>query len=104
MIDKHRLLHFCDGDRELAARVLVMMKSEIDDAVGRLADLLKNQEWETLSNTAHKLKSHGDYIGAITLVELAKQLETQAATTSGIELSELIRRINAEAALLPDTL
>ena len=104
MIDLNRLLHFCDGDRALAAQVFAMMKPEIDTAVARLDELLANQQWEMLSNTAHKLKSHCEYLGASSLAELARQVESQADAGIGTDLPSLIHNIKALATTLPETL
>ena len=95
MIDLNVLLEFCGGDENLAQNFIAMFKTEAQEASGQLDQYLANKQYDELSNTAHKLKSHFNYLGASALAQIAYAVETQSRNEEEDQLSDSVRQLKS---------
>jgi len=75
MININRLMEYCDNDAELAMQFLEMFRGKASAAISEMPGLAANGDWKALSNSAHKMKSQCRYVGAVSLADLAANIE-----------------------------
>lgn len=95
MIDMNRLMEFCDHDEELAMQFLEMFRGRANAAVTQMPVLADNEDWETLSNNAHKMKSQCRYVGAESLAEIAAGIEVACDKHEFGKISDMVAQFNA---------
>ncbi len=76
LINSVKGINFCAGDKELYENVLEMFVAEFDDESRALQTYYEQRDQKKYVTHAHKLKSSGRTIGADSLFEEAKELET----------------------------
>lgn len=88
VIDKQKLLAYCDGDEQLASNLLIMFGKEAQEALDVIPRYLAGQQWDALAITVHKIKSHCRYLGAEEMAHLAGTIEKRcdAGAVSGLDL------------------
>ena len=96
MIDRSVLLEFCGGDESLAQNFINMFKVEAQEASGQLLPFVSARQFDELSNTAHKLKSHFNYFGAADLAELAFKVETMSRNEEEDNLAVLVTQLKSQ--------
>ena len=78
VIDSTALDNMIGGDEELLADLATMFIQFLPDVEGRIRVALENRDAPRVESVFHQLRSRVSYFGAISLQQLAKQIEQQA--------------------------
>jgi HPt (histidine-containing phosphotransfer) domain-containing protein len=80
-----------DGDDSMKKTMLEMLLDELPQEVKKMAELLEQKNWETLSSVSHKMKSTLAFVGNEEMTAANKQVELIAKSTPSPEsLEDLI--------------
>jgi HPt (histidine-containing phosphotransfer) domain-containing protein len=79
------LMQLMDNNAEIVLEVLAIFKAEVPKDMANLELHLKNEEWEMLGKTAHKLKSSVGNLGLNQLRDLFLFLEQNGKETTNLD-------------------
>ncbi|HEX7411897.1 MAG TPA: Hpt domain-containing protein [Bacteroidales bacterium] len=83
-----------DGDEEFMKTMIGMFLESTPLAINALQDSLGQADWETMRQTAHKLRSHLRYFAIIEAAELTEEIERIAAKNPEKQvLSVLVEKV-----------
>lgn len=83
-----------DGDEEFLKTMIGMFLESTPIALNVMKDSLDQADWETMRQSAHKLRSHLRYFGMIEAAELTEEIERVATKNpEGQALSVLINKV-----------
>ena len=88
--DLSYLMQLMDNNAEIVLEVLAIFKSEVPKDIQKLENHLKNEEWEMLSKTAHKLKSSVGNLGLNELRDLFLFIEQNGKDKTNLDKVPLI--------------
>jgi len=74
------------GSEEAAQRFVTLFQQQLPAQLDAMRQAFENQDWETLSNTAHGLKSQCKYLGLEEAANLLQKLENDPSDTKKAEL------------------
>lgn len=69
------------GSEEAAQRFVTLFRQQLPGQLDMLRQAFANQDWETLSNTAHGLKSQCKYLGLEEAADLLQKMENDPSET-----------------------
>ncbi|HEY4329334.1 MAG TPA: response regulator [Phycisphaerae bacterium] len=95
-IDPAALLKRCGGDPKFAAAVTKRFQSQAGVEVAKIQQALTRNDAETLSRTAHSLKSMSAYMAADSAAELARQIESLGRADHLADVIPLLDSLRAE--------
>jgi HPt (histidine-containing phosphotransfer) domain-containing protein len=85
-----------DGDEEFMKTMVAMFLESTPEALQVMQQSLEKDDWESIRQAAHKLRSHLRYFGIITAAELTEEIERTAAKNPEKEaLSILIGKVTS---------
>jgi HPt (histidine-containing phosphotransfer) domain-containing protein len=85
-----------DGDEEFMKTMVGMFLESTPIAIKAIQESLDKADWETIRQSAHKLRSHLRYFGMIEAAELTEEMERIATKNPGKDvLSPLIDKVTA---------
>lgn len=67
-----------DGDEEFMKTMIAMFLESTPSALKVMQDCLEQSDWDTMRQSAHKLRSHLRYFGMIKAAELTEEIERTA--------------------------
>lgn len=83
-----------DDDEEFLKTMIGMFLENTPVALKVMKDSLDRSDWETMRQTAHKLRSHLRYFGMIEAAELTEEIEHIATKNpEGQDLSVLLDKV-----------
>lgn len=74
------------GSEEAAQRFVNLFVQQLPGQLDALSQAYTDQDWETLSNTAHGLKSQCKYLGLEEAADLLQKIENDPSETKKEEL------------------
>ena len=74
------------GSEEAAQRFVTLFQQQLPGQLEALRQAFENQDWETLGNTAHGLKSQCRYISLEEVADLLQKLENAPSETNQADL------------------
>jgi HPt (histidine-containing phosphotransfer) domain-containing protein len=74
------------GSEEAAQRFVTLFYQQLPGQLDMLLQAFTDQDWETLSNTAHGLKSQCKYLGMEETADLLQKMENDPSGTKKVEL------------------
>jgi HPt (histidine-containing phosphotransfer) domain-containing protein len=74
------------GSEEAAQRFVTLFQQQLPGQLEALRQAFAEQDWETLSNTAHGLKSQCKYLGLEEAADLLQKIENNPSETKKEEL------------------
>jgi HPt (histidine-containing phosphotransfer) domain-containing protein len=90
------LLEELDGDREILARMLEIFERDCDARLIRLRAAVRSDDWGTVEEEAHALKSGVGNFFADQAYETASQLEIIAKDGDETEIAANLHKLEAE--------
>jgi len=83
-----------DGDLSMKKTMLEMLLEEIPQELGKMAELLEQGNWETLSSVSHKMKSTLSFVGNEEMTNANQQIEHVAKSDPSTEsLKDLLNSL-----------
>ncbi len=95
-VDWHTLLDSMDGDEELARELAELYISSGDQALEKIADGVRRQDYQAVRECAHAIKGASANIRATAASAVAAQLETAAHNGAGEQVPALAEALEAE--------
>ncbi|NEO25445.1 MAG: response regulator [Kamptonema sp. SIO4C4] len=103
-LDRQRLHNITQGRPTTQAKLLTAFVEKSYGDIQKIQRALDQQDWETLTSLAHRIKGSSSNVGANTLSDLARQLEHQGEQQNADGCPRLIAQIPQQLQQIEDFL